>query len=426
MSWPELEWPLTGELVYNRCDDVQYRYVAAWAGGWMAMVSVGEWHEQRTVRLNYGHGIAGGRPLKVSQINGATLEDNVAASLTATAGGHSVVETDGTLSFRLAHQGQAYCTSRRGRRADFDRKTAEHEAAVERAAWEEREGFHQRMHDAEPERGTIIVHDGSKVRGTAVGGGGARFEEPGHCFAFSVSYDIDFVHDRTAQYENLEEPASPQVLCPGRMSPMPPAPLTPPSPPPPPTPPALVAMPPPSRSPQSPHVAGTPDDDLSHEGDYMYDLRPATDIREADLEGVEDAPEAEEPGGASLLLDEVAAELAAEPVASLAVALMLIGLGGWACWARWRKRGAAPCGRCVGYRRAAPRPRLGAQEEGRVRRGRGDGDEDRDDSCSAEDDDDDEGGSPPRGKASCGRKQHGKVHGQTSTRKIDKGDLDWD
>ena len=84
MSWPELEWPLTGELVYNRCDDVQYRYVAAWAGGWMAMVSVGEWHEQRTVRLNYGHGIAGGRPLKVSQINGATLEDNVAASLTAT------------------------------------------------------------------------------------------------------------------------------------------------------------------------------------------------------------------------------------------------------------------------------------------------------------------------------------------------------
>ena len=39
-SWPELDWPLTGELEYQRCDDVQYRYIAAWAGGWMALVSV--------------------------------------------------------------------------------------------------------------------------------------------------------------------------------------------------------------------------------------------------------------------------------------------------------------------------------------------------------------------------------------------------
>ena len=415
-------WPLTGELVYEQCGDVQYRYITAWAGGWMALVSVGQWHVDRTVRLNYGHRIAGGRPLKVSQIVGATLEDNVPAALTATAGGHSVVETDGILSFRLLAQGQPYCTSgRRGRRADWDRKTAEKEAAEERAEWD----YHQSVRDSEPERHSVVVHDGSKVRGTAVGGGGAHYDEPGHCFAFSVSYDIDFVNDRTVQYQmaSLEEPASPQVLCPARRSPMPPSPQLPPPPPPTPSTPAPVAVPP-SRSPPPPHVAAKPDDDFSLEGDYLYDYGPSTDALEEAEHGTTEA-------AGTRLRDDVVAELAAEPIASLAVALMLIGLGGWC----WLKRGAAPCGRCVGYRRAAPRPRLGAMEEGARRRGR-DADDEEDESSSTEeeeegdDDDDDEGdeeergspmGSPPRRKAARGRKQ-GKGRGKTST--IDAEDLD--
>jgi len=433
----QLDWPLTGELEYQRCDDVQYRYIAAWAGGWMALVSVGQWHESRTVRLNYGHSIAGGRPLKVSSIVGASLEDNVPAALTATAGGHSVVETDGILQFRLLQQGQAYCSSRRGRRADWDRKTAVQKAAEERAAWE----FHQNQRDTEPERHSIVVHDGSKVQGHAVGtmgeGGGARYDEVGHCFAFSVSYDIDFVNDRTVQYENLEEPTSPQVLCPGRRSPMPPSPQSPPSPLPPPTAPALVAMPPPPWSPSPPRLAKKTDDDLSREGDYLYDDGHATDaaLEAAASKGAAEHDATGEAEGARLR-DEVAAELAAEPIASLAVALMLLGLGGWVCW---RKRGAAPCGRCVGYRRAGgARPRLGAAEEGARRRGRrGDGDDEGDQSSSGEeeeedggDEDEEEGGSPPRGKAvgkaSRGRRQQqqGKGDGTTSTRTIDAADLD--
>ena len=80
-----IEWPLTdlASLSYMTCDgeagDVRYESVAWWAGGWEALVHVADWVEGRTVRIDYGSDVAGGRPVVLSNLVGASLTDNVAA-----------------------------------------------------------------------------------------------------------------------------------------------------------------------------------------------------------------------------------------------------------------------------------------------------------------------------------------------------------
>ena len=72
---------------------------------------------------------------------------------------------DGILTFRLRATGQSWCSRRRGRRADYDRRDDEKKAAAERARWAAQASFAR----AEPERDAVLVHDRSKVRGAAVG-----------------------------------------------------------------------------------------------------------------------------------------------------------------------------------------------------------------------------------------------------------------
>ena len=71
--------PCPDPCLWQWCDDVQFEYTAAWAGGFIAMVRVGSWQAGRDVRLNFGHDMAGGRPVKLAKIDGASLIDNVQA-----------------------------------------------------------------------------------------------------------------------------------------------------------------------------------------------------------------------------------------------------------------------------------------------------------------------------------------------------------
>ena len=170
------------------------------------------------------------------------------------------------LSFRLQRTGRAYCTERR--RLDWSRGTdaggrfGSH--TTSNVGWS-RDVTRGEEAAAEPTESELF--DAAGIAETF-----EIYHAPGHCFAFTVGYTIDYT-DPGWQDQQLDDPVTPQVLCPAfgppppSRPPLPPVALAPPSPP-------CVSPPPPPPSPgprQPRRTRQRPDTDESLEGDYLYD-----------------------------------------------------------------------------------------------------------------------------------------------------------